>query len=198
VPIHVQASPEEHRIITTRPDELLEMIRREGRPEVDREMKPELDITDVVQNKIKLTNEQIEALMDIGFTEVRVNSLDGKSELYIIKNETEDTDEHFVLQHLIFKEVKKYTDKVLIHYTKLPDITFETPDGRLIAIEVIADLGLKANIESMEEKLPILKKYNDYFYVVKDPELRKYESFGEILVRTQVPTKIRSYFEAGS
>lgn len=198
VPIHVQASPEEHRIITTRPDELLEMIRRERGPEVDREMKPELDITDLVQNKIKLTNEQIEALVDIGFTEIRVNSLDGKSELYIIKNETDDTDEHFVLQHLIFREVKKYTDKVLIHYTKLPDVTFETPDGRLIAIEVIADLSLKANIGSMEEKLPILKKYNDYFYVVKDPDLRKYESFGEILVRTQVPTKIRSYFEAGS
>jgi hypothetical protein len=30
--------------------------------------------------------------------------------------------------------------------------------------------------------------------VVKDPELRKYESFGEILTKTQVPTKLKSYF----
>ena len=76
-------------------------------------------------------------------------------------------------------------------------MTFETNEGKLIGVEVIADLSLKANIETMEEKLSILKKYNDYFYVVKDPDLRKYESFGEILVRTQVPTKIKSYFEAG-
>ncbi|MEA3255381.1 MAG: ATP-binding protein [Candidatus Altiarchaeota archaeon] len=197
VPIHIQASPEEHRIITTKPDELLEMIRKEGGAEVDREMKPELDITDVVQNKIKLTNEQIDSLVDIGFTEVRVTSLEGKSELYIINNETENTDEHFILQHLISEEIKKHTGKVLIHHTKLPDVTFETNDGKLIGVEVIADLSLKANIENMEEKLPILKKYNDYFYVVKDPDLRKYESFGEILIRTQVPTKIKSYFEAG-
>lgn len=195
VPIHVQASLEEHRIITTKPDELLEMVRREGGPVVDREMKPELDITDAVQNKIKLTNEQIESLVEIGFTEVRSTSLDGKSQLYITQNETDSTDEHFILQHLILAEVKKYTEKVLIHYTKLPDVTFETSDGRLIAVEVIADLSLKANIEAMEEKLPILKRYNDYFYAVKDPDLRKYESFGEILVRTQIPTKIKSYFE---
>jgi len=34
--------------------------------------------------------------------------------------------------------------------------------------------------------------------VVKDPALRKYESFGEILIRTQVPVKIKSYFGGGS
>ncbi|MBN2250975.1 MAG: ATP-binding protein, partial [Candidatus Altiarchaeota archaeon] len=194
VPIHVQASPEEHRIITTKPDELLEMIRKAGGPAVSKEMKPELDVTNVVQEKVKLTNEQIDALEDVGFTEARVDSLEGASELYIIKNDTDDTDEHFVLQHLVFREVKKYTDKVLLHYTKLPDVTFETADGKLIAIEVIADLGLKANIEMMEQKLSILKKYNDYFYLVKDPNLRKYESFGEILTRTQIQTKIKSYF----
>jgi len=63
-----------------------------------------------------------------------------------------------------------------------------------VAIEVIADVSLKANIEAMEAKLSILKKYNDYFYVVKDPALRKYESFGEILTKSQAPMKIKSYF----
>jgi len=192
VPIHIQASPEEHRILTTKPDELMAMTKKG--PAVSREMKPELDITDVMQNKNNLTNEQIDALEDIGFTEVRAESLEGTSELYIIKNETDETDEHFVIQHQLLEEVKKYTDKVLVHYTKLPDVTFETPDGKLVAIEVIADVSLKANIEAMEAKLSILKKYNDYFYVVKDPALRKYESFGEILTKSQAPMKIKSYF----
>jgi hypothetical protein len=159
-------------------------------------MKPELDITDVVQMKMKLTNEQIDSLESIGFTEYRTEDLEDRSELFIIRNETDDTDEHFVMQHIILNEVRKYTEKVLMHYTKLPDVTFETADGRLVAIEVIADLSLKANMEAMENKLPVLKKYNDYFYVVKDPELRKYESFGEILTKTQVPTKLKSYFTA--
>jgi len=38
-----------------------------------------------MQNKNNLTNEQIDALEDIGFTEVRAESLEGTSELYIIK-----------------------------------------------------------------------------------------------------------------
>ena len=193
VPIHIQSSPDEHKILTTKPDELIAMTKRSG-PGISREMKPELDITDVVQNKTKLTNEQIDSLEDIGFTEARVESFEGTSELFIIKNETDDTDEHFVTQHLLQEEVKKYTEKVLIHYTKLPDVTFETADGKLVAIEVIADVSLKANIEAMEAKLPILKKYNDYFYVVKDPALRKYESFGEVITKSQAPMKIKAYF----
>jgi hypothetical protein len=102
-----------------------------------------------------------------------------------------------VLQHLIYNEVRKYTEKALFHYTKMPDVTFETPDGRLIAVEVVADQSLKVNIEGIEAKLPILKKYNDYFFVVKDQNLSKYESFGEILTKTQVPTKIKSFFGGG-
>jgi hypothetical protein len=195
VPIFIQASKEEHRIITTKPDELIEMIHKERLPEIKRELGLEFDITKRFHRKIKLTTEQIQALEKIGFTEVRVETLEGKSDLFIIKNETDDNDEHFVLQHLILEEVKKYTEKVSFHFTKLPDVIFETKDGRIIAIEIIADVSIKANVEAMEEKVPLLKKYNDYFFVVTDPKLKKYESFGEILTRTQVPMKIKSYFE---
>jgi len=195
VPIRIQASPEEHKLITTKPDELLEMVHKGEGPGIEREMIPELDITKLVQNKSALANEQIQTLTQIGFDEVRVADLEGASKLYIIKNETEDTDEHFVLQYLVQNETKRHTDKVLIHHTKLPDVTFEAADGRTSAIEVIADISLKRNIEAMEEKINILRKYDDYFFIVGDPKLVKYESFGEILTRTQVPAKIRSYFE---
>ena len=195
VPIQIRASPEEHRIITTKPDELMQLVRRGKGPEIEREIKTEFDIRKPIHRKIKLTNEQIQTLERMGFNEIRVKTLENRPELFMVKNETDDTDEHFVLQKLVLEEVKKYTDKVRAHYTKLPDITFETPDGRIIAVEIIADVSLKANIEDMEEKLEILKRYNDYFYLVTDSKLKKYESFGEILVRTQVPAKIKSYFE---
>lgn len=195
VPIYIQASPEEHRIITTRPDELLEMMREIRGPEIERVLKPEFEITKPIHIKSELTIDQIQTLEGMEFSEIRIETPDGRSELFFIKNETNDSNEHFVLQYLIFDEIKKYTDRVLIHHTKLPDITFETADGRMVAVEVIGDVSLKDNISKMEEKLNILKKYNDYFFVVNDPKLKKYESFGEILTRTEVPVKVKSYFE---
>jgi len=194
VPIGIKASPEEHKLITTKPDELLEMVRKARGLEVEREMMPEVDIKKTVQEKTALTNEQIKTLINVGFNEVRVSDLEGISKLYMIKNETEDTDEHFVIQNIVRNEIKKYTDKVLIHHTKMPDITFEAADGKIVAVEIVADISLKANIEAIEEKINILRKYDDYFFIVGDPKLVKYESFGEILTRTQVPAKIRSYF----
>jgi len=195
VPIRIQASPEENKLITTKPDELLDMVRKTRGPEVEREMVAELDIKKAVQEKTAFTNEQIKTLMDVGFNEVRVSNLEGTSKLYMIKNETEDTDEHFVIQNIVRNGIKKYTDKVLIHHTKMPDITFEAADGKIVAVEIVADISLKRNIESIEEKINILRKYDDYFFIVGDPKLVKYESFGEILTRTQVPAKINSYFE---
>lgn len=195
VPIYIQASPEEHMIITTKPDELLEMIHERHGPEIGRVMESEFDITKPIHIKSDLTIDQIRTLEGMEFSEIRIETPDGKTELFLIKNETNENDEHFVLQYLIFNETKKYTDRVLIHHTRLPDITFETADGRMVAIEVIADIGLKDNISKMEEKLNILRKYNDYFFVVTDSKLKKYESFGEILTRTEVSVKLKSYFE---
>jgi len=148
-----------------------------------------------VQEKTAFTNEQIKTLIDIGFNEIRVSDLEGTGKLYMIKNETEDTDEHFVIQNLVRNEIKKYTDKALVHHTKMPDLTFESSDGKIVAVEIVADISLKRNIEAIEEKINILRKYDDYFFIVGDPKLVKYESFGEILTRTQVPAKIKSYFE---
>ena len=112
------------------------------------------------------------------------------------KNDSEDTDEHFVLQHIILDEIRKYTSKGLIHHTKLPDITFEAPNGKMIAIEVETDVGLKRSIENMEQKLNVMKKYDDHFFVVENPTIvQEYkEKFGTMLARTEVPAKIASYF----
>ena len=173
---------------------MTERVRTGGGPEVDRVLGIDFDINKPLHRKVELTNEQIQYLSKLGFSELRAEALDGKAEIVVVRNETNDTDEHFVLQYLILEEIKNYTEKVVVHHTKLPDITFETIDGRLIAIEVIASNTLKANIEAMEDKLNILRKYNDYFFVVSDPALKKYESFGEILTRTQIPVRLKSFF----
>ena len=194
VPIYIQSSPEEHRIITTNPDEI------SGRMEIARPMGDDLikefDINKPVHMKEDLTDEQIQALAQRGFDELRMKNLDGESELYLVRNETEDTDEHFLLQYLILVEVKKYTKKGLIHHTRLPDVTFETRTGKMVAIEVEADVGLKKSLDNMTEKLPVMQKYDDYFYVVGNAAIKRdYASkFGNILLREEVPGRISTYF----
>lgn len=194
IPIYIQASPEEHRIITTKPDELL-MRAAVPKPEgVD--LVREFDINKLVHRKDDLTDEQLKMLQERDFEEVRIITLTGESELFLIRNESEETDEHFVLQHLILGEVRKYTDKGLVHHTKLPDVTFETRDGKMIAIEVEADVGLKRSLENMQNKLPLMQRYEEYFFVASNPAILKdyKEKFGEIIGRADVPVKIASYF----
>jgi hypothetical protein len=46
----------------------------------------------------------------------------------------------------------------------------------------------------MEAKLKVLKRYSSYFFVVNNQELRKHEEFGEVVLRSSVPTKLRNFF----
>ncbi len=195
IPIYIKASPEEHRIITTKPDELTEFIREPTAPEIEREVKLEFDISKPLHREAQLTYEKIQTLTKTGFHEFKTETLDGIHELFMIKNETNESDGHFVLQELVKDEIKKYTDRIKVHYTTLPDITFETPNSEIVAIEVIEDLDIGTCLDKMKKKLKTLKRYNSYFFVVTNPELKKHEEFGEVVLKTNFPTKIRNFFE---
>ncbi len=194
VPIYIMASPEEHRIITTNPDELQQMAQVE-RPLGD-DLVREFDISKPFHLKTALSDDQVNALSQRGFTELRTKSLTGESELFMVLNETDETDEHFVLQHMIAEEVRKYTKKALIHNTRLPDVTFESRVGKVIAVEIEADVGLKKSLDNMQSKLPVMQKYDDNFFVVSNQTIKKdYASkFGNVLLREEVPQRIATYF----
>lgn len=194
IPIYVVASPEEHRIITTKPDEMQAMPGIE-RPEGQTLVK-EFDITNPLQFKSELEDKQVQMLIERGFEEVRVKTFSGESELFLVKNETEETDEHFVIQYLAYLLLQQYTDSALIHHTRLPDVTFNAGDGRMVAVEVEADVGLKRSLENMDSKKNVMEKYDDHFYVVSNPVLKKdyAEKYGTIITRDEVPKKIASYY----
>ncbi|MFH1835807.1 MAG: ATP-binding protein [Methanobacteriota archaeon] len=196
IPIFIQASPEEYRLITTKPDEMINRPTQIIEKPSGDAIQTEFDLSKKVQNKALLSDEQIIFLEKRGFEEVRVVTLQGKSELFLIVNNSGETDDHFVLQQMIFEEVRSFTDQALIHHTKLPDVTFEAPDGRMIAIEVSAGVGTKAAVEEVKNKMKVLKKY-DYFFIISDDISlqRDYQQkLGEILPRTDVPEKISSFF----
>lgn len=196
IPIFIQASPEEYRLITTRPDEMIEKQPIVEKPEGE-DIPQEFDLSRKIQLKGILSDNQIQFLEKRGFDEVRVTTLDGKPELFLIANDTGETDEHFVLQELVFEEVKKYTDQVLKHNTKLPDVTFETSDGRFCAIEISAGVGTKAGMEDIKGKINVLNKYDEFFIVSDDVSLQRDFSQRlaiEIIPRNDVPQKVASYF----
>ncbi|MDD5112183.1 MAG: ATP-binding protein [Candidatus Altiarchaeota archaeon] len=196
IPIYIQASPEEHRIITTRPDEMLNIVNADIKKPAGKDTYREFNINLPLHRKIDLTDDQLKQLEVREFMELRIKTLSGESDLFLFKNDSEDTAEHFVLQHLILEEIRKYTNKGLIHHTRLPDVTFEAPNGKMIAIEVETDVGLKRSLENMEQKLNVMKKYDDYFFVVENSSIvQDYkEKFGTMIGRTDVPAKIASYF----
>ncbi|MFC2154386.1 VirB4 family type IV secretion system protein [Candidatus Altiarchaeota archaeon] len=194
IPVFITSSPEEHRLITTKPDELLQKEQIQQPEGID--LVKHFDINKRVQIKAELSDDQIQVLEERDFEEIRVSTLFGENELFLVRNETDETDEHFVLQELVYQEIKQYTDRVLVHHTKLPDVTLETKDGRMVAIEIEADVGLKRSLQNMEEKMSVLQKYDDYFFLVTNPTLIKQyrEKFGEMLTRTQVAEKIATYY----
>ena len=196
IPIYIHASSEEHRIITTKPDDIIQMGESGLVKPMGKEVYRDFNINTPVHRKSDLTDDQLKQLEVRDFMEVRVKTLSGETDLFLIRNESEDTDEHFVLQHLILEEIKKYTNKGLMHHTRLPDVTFETPNGRMIAVEIETEAGMKRSLENMEEKLNVMKKYNEYFFVVESPTIvHDYkEKFGLMMPRTEIPAKIASYF----
>ncbi|MBD3262559.1 MAG: DUF87 domain-containing protein [Candidatus Altiarchaeales archaeon] len=194
IPIYITASPEEHRIITTKPDELA-MYQNLKRPEGKRLVR-EFDVNRPLQHKSDLTDEQIQMLSERDFEEVRVKNLTGESELFLIKNETDETDEHFVLQYLLYEALSQFTDTALMHHTRLPDLTFTSGDGKLIAVEVEADVGLKKSIENMQQKNSVMQKYDENYYVVSNPVLKRdyQDQFGLVITRDEALAKLQSYF----
>jgi hypothetical protein len=194
VPVYIQASPEEHRIITTKPDEMKSMVRDPTSPEVERSLTAELDINKPFHRGSQISYEAIQTMLKVGFAEYKAENLEGGHEMFLVKNETNEPDDHFILQQLITDEVKKYTNRVLLHYTTLPDITFETASGEIVAIEVITDPDVGTALSKIEKKMNMLKRYNSYFFVVNNPEIAKHEELGEVLIRSRVPTKIRNFF----
>ncbi len=192
-PIRIKASPEEHRIITTNPDELIQMVHKAEELKVTREAVPDLDITKVIQRKMSLSNDHVDALEHIGFHEARVKNLENMPELFMVRNETKFSDEHFVLQELIREEIAKHIQKVIVHYSDLADVSFEAKNGNMIGVEVIAEATVDADIKAIEKKLPILRKYDEFLIVVARDEVKKQSEYKEIITREEVPKTLANY-----
>ena len=199
IPLKVIASKREYDIVTTKPEDLLRIERKTQQkpPETPQEPKKRFSITKKVQLKNELNKGQIDILKRDGFHEVRDPGFSqGKGTTYLVKNETGESDPHFILWNLIYDEVRKYTEKAAYNLTKEPDVVFTLNDGRSVAVEVEAT---RKTERELAPKLAVLQKYDEWFFVIVDRSSRDhYMNYGPTLTRIEVQGKIASLFQAKS
>jgi len=199
IPLKVIASPKEYDIVTTKPADLIRLERRtesKKQPEESpQEPRKRFDIDKKVHVKSELDDGQIDILQRLGFREVRdAGFSQGRGTTYLLKNETGESDTHFILWNLIYDEVRRFTDKVTYNLTKKPDIVFTLWNGRTVAVEV--ESQRKSEMD-LAPKLVLLQKYDEWFFVVVDRSDREhYSNYGTTLTRIEVQEKIASLFQA--
>ncbi|MBD3155495.1 MAG: hypothetical protein GF368_02470 [Candidatus Aenigmarchaeota archaeon] len=144
--------------------------------------------------KRELRDYFVDLLLKTGYREVRDPAFSqGRGIAYLVKNTTGESNRHFILWHLIYEEIKRYTDDVKYHLTRGPDVEFTSLDGRRIAVEVEAT---KKSDKQMQRKLKVLKKYDEFFIVVtKSQDREHYEEYGTTYTRTIIPKLIADYFK---
>ncbi len=160
--LEVIASPEEHKLITTNPDEMIKM--GEKKKPKDSGIKKEDEQANLDLNKIVFSGE--------GLTLVQINFLNNNSYVFkkacglhsnvpkkfYVKERPPESIDHTLLVGLIVEELKKHTDKVNVYQTKKPDIIFKNKVGQEIVLEIETGIGFDKHKKRLEEKFSELKK----------------------------------------
>lgn len=199
-PIRVVASPKEHEMITTNPDEVLKKENGKKKAVVEEvevvEEESEWKPVKHYYKKSDLTEEQVRELIDLGFVESsQLGFKKGGKTVYLIKpSKTPQTLEHYFLQLNLFYWLKHYSSEVEYFETVGPDVVAKTSDGKRIAFEIETGTMTKTKMQ-LQDKTNLLKEYDDYYFIIIDRDLKPfYETYGKVLLRTEVNEVIEKYF----
>jgi hypothetical protein len=168
--LEVIASPEEHKLITTNPDEMIRISEKKKpkKPKVEKEVeRANLDLTKIVYPAKELTTLQKSILGGHEYILKKGHGLTSGPHSYYVKERPPESTEHTLLVGLIVEELRKHTDQIQTYQTKKPDIIFKNKVGQEIVLEIETGKGLKTNPKWTEEKFPaVKKKYRDRVYIV--------------------------------
>lgn len=195
--IKIIASPEEHKIITTRPDEILQNNVAETE---QKEVNIKVDEDKGFFKKSELNLDEINYLITKGYKVSSHVSLNGGVRHdYLLKPRFNESTSHFFLVKAIESQLRNYTDKIWLYETKEPDIVFELNNEK-IAVEIETGFKLDNCIGEFKIKVNYLnKKYKKWFFVVTKRDYKKqYEAFGTTYLRTEIPQIMKKLFEGNS
>ena len=191
--LEVIASPEEHKLITTNPDEMIrinEQKKPKESPMKKETEKADLDLSKIIFPAKGLSILQINVLNNHGYILKKGHGLESGPHSYYVKERHPESLEHTLLVGLILEEIMRYTSKVRVKQTKEPDVIFVNKAGQEIVLEIETGKGLKKHKERIDEKFSSLKKkYGDRGYIVLTDMrlLNSYAKYGiRILGRNQL------------
>jgi hypothetical protein len=181
--IKVIASPEEHKLITTNPNEMNKINKdnkiKKNKKEKSRDVKIRVDENKRYFRKGKLNSDEIKYLLSNGYQTAKFKSLvTNKTETFLLQPRHNESLTHFFATYDIAEYLEKKGIEVQMFTTKKPDIVFELKNKKC-AIEIETGAVL-TKISRMKEKLQVLKDYDKWFFVVTDPnKVKTYKQFGE-------------------
>jgi len=133
--LKVIASPAEHELITTNPDEL-NAIEKKPKKKPVRNVKIKVNSDKRFFHKKKLSKDEIKFLLDEGYQIKKYKSLlTDKIEDFLLQPRHNESLMHLFMTHNISEFLEKNGIETELYTTKKPDIIFEI-DGKRFAIEV--------------------------------------------------------------
>ncbi|MCK5321306.1 DUF87 domain-containing protein [Candidatus Pacearchaeota archaeon] len=174
--IKIISSPEEHKLITTNPDELNEINRKKSKR---RDVKINVDENKRFFRKSELNKDDIKYLLGKGYkVENRKSLVTNKKEDFLLQPRHNETATHLFTVYDVAEYLEKNGIEVELYTTKKPDIVFEL-GGKKWAIEVETGAVL-SKVSRMGEKLEMLKNYDEWFFIVTDRnKIKDYKEYGE-------------------
>lgn len=205
--LKIIASPEEHNLITTNPDELMALQANipPNTPVAKRKMLINLDLTKGFYKKSVLVQEEIEYLLKNNYRESRHVPLRSNTHsIYLVKKVGWHTNEHTFLLHAIYEEILRYTNNVKTDETARldtinPDIIFTNGQGQEIALEIETGSNLKHHKQYLVRKTELLTKQysNKWHFVLTSNNSRKtYTTLfgGFVMLRHHIPRFLKQQF----
>jgi len=193
--IEVIASPKEHEIISTNPNEAKEN-NEESKKVKEKDVTIDLDLDKGIYLANKLNDEEKNYLFNRGYEVgdfVGINKTRG--ERYLVKT-MRGSLMHSFLVYAVANEIRKKTKKVELFETKKPDIIFKAR-GKEIALEIETGTNFKKHKKRLAKKVEALnKEYKKrWFFVLTSTDYKKqYSKFGKVLLRKDINRFVRACF----
>jgi hypothetical protein len=177
--IKVIASPEEHKLITTNPNETKEDKTNQKTPN---NLKIKVDDSKDLIRQSGCNKEEIKYLLEKGFKLSKQKSfITGKKNEYLIRERPNESLTHTFLVLEIKYFLEKNNISVQTFATKKPDLVFKIAETEY-ALEIETGSAF-SKISRLKEKVNLLNKdYTKWFFVVTNKNLvQKYRKFGNVI-----------------
>lgn len=194
--LEVIASPEENRLITTKPDEINGFSDIEEEEDI-KDVNINLDLSKGLYFGSKLSSEEKNYLANHGYGVGKFVPI-GKTkyeECWVLENKVESLEHSFMVQNIKMEILKRNPKcQVETNVVLKPDIIFKKKNGKEVAIEVETGKSFRKHKDRLKKKFEDLKlNYDGKIIVVLTNAL--YKDRYKSLLDDDFPLFVRTYLE---